>query len=396
MTGASIPQTKPFLIAWCICLIAMELLGGKILGGQSTIDFEFVYVAGYQVRTHPSQLYDLTQQDRLQRALTGRPGTLAFYHPSYEALLFAPLSLLKFRPAYFASIAVNMLLLMAAFFAALPTFSSVIPLWQPRPGLMFFTFIPAFVALILGQDSILSLLFYCLAWRQLESGKDMSAGCFLALAIFKFQIVIPVAALIGIHRGWRFARGFLLTSTTLVLLSFGIVGINGLKDYIRLLLGVAYIHNGLLAQRIAVAPLPLSMPNLTGLIYGSGGRQLIHSAVTFDALVGACSLAMFVWCAHAIRHCDDKAGFSIAVLCGLLLSYHLLIYELTLLLLPIALMSNRIHRYILISLFVFPFVTVSIGARWIFLIAAPMLAMLVNVIRFSAHPVIPEPETARA
>lgn len=395
MESAPTLNIRPFILAWCVCLLVMELLGARILSGPSAVDFEFLYVAGYQARTHPSQLYDLAQQDKLQRALTGRAGTLAFYHPSYEALIFIPLSLLKFRAAYHVFIAVDMLLLMAAFFAARPAFSSVIPLIQPRPGLMFFTFVPVFIAIVLGQDSILSLLFYCLTWRQLESGKDMSAGCFLALAIFKFQFAIPIALLIAIRHGWRFAKGFLLTSAAVALLCFGIVGTAGLKDYVRLLLGVTYIDKAELALRIAVSPLPDSMPNIAGLIYGCGARFL-HSAVAFDALVGACSLALLVWCARSIRRGDEKLAFSIAILCGLLLSYHVLIYDLTLLLLPIALLAGRIHRYILMSLLALPFVTVSLGAKWIFLIAVPMLAMLVNAIVSSQKPVRSEAEMARA
>jgi hypothetical protein len=375
----SIRQIRPFIIGWCICLLAMELLGVRILGKASKIDFEFLYVAGYQVRTHPSQIYDLAQQDILQRTLSGKPGSMAFYHPPYEALLFAPLSLLRFRTAYFAFIAINMLFLMAAFLAARRTFSSIIPFLQPRPGLIFFTFIPLYAAIILGQDAILSLMLYCMAWNQLESGKDLNGGLILALAIFKYQIVLPVAVLIAIRRGWRFSSGFLLGSAGVGLVSFCLVGFRGLKDYLGVMRGVTYFDHPALAREFTLVPQPNCMPNLAGLIY-EFSSHFLHSAVAFNALVTACSVALLVWCAHLIRRSDARAAFAIAVIGGLLLSYHLLIYELTILLLPIALLAGRIHRYILYSFFVLPFVTVSLGAQWIFLCAVPMLAVLFTAI----------------
>jgi Glycosyltransferase family 87 len=168
-------------------------------------DFRSFYAAGYLMRTQPTQLYDLAQQERVQHAIISNDAfVLPFYHPCYELLLIAPFSFLRYSRAYFAFIAFNMLLLLAIFFAARPTFSSIVPVYQPRPGLMLFIYIPVMLTILFGQDSILLLLLVCIAWRQLEFGNDLIAGCLLALALFKFQIVIPMAALIALQRGWRF------------------------------------------------------------------------------------------------------------------------------------------------------------------------------------------------
>jgi hypothetical protein len=388
-------NVKPFVVAWCICLLVLELLGAKLVSGRSPLDFQEFYAAGYQVRVDPSQLYNQAQQDTIQRALTSRAGSLTFYHPSYQTLIFVPFSLLSFRSAYLAFIAFNMVLLMAAFFAARPAFSSVIPMFQPRPGLIFFAFVPLLATVVLGQDSIMSLLLCCLMWRQLQSGKDVSAGFFLALALFKFQFIIPIAILIAIRRGWRFSLGFLITSAGVVLLCFAVGGRAGMRAYVHLLLvaGSAVGKSALEQHRLTLSP--RSMPNLAGLLYGCGAR-VVHSLIAFEALIGACALALFAWCAHAVRRLDQTAAFSIAILCGLLVSYHLYEYELTLVLLPIALLANRVHRYILMSLFILPLVLLGLGASWIFLMAIPVLAMLVNAIVSSREPVTSEPQTAVA
>lgn len=395
MNPAPTLNVKPFVIAWCICLLVLELLGAKLVSGRSPLDFQEFYAAGYQVRIDPSQLYDQAQQDRIQQALTSRAGSLTFYHPSYQTLIFVPFSLLSFRSAYLAYIAFNMVLLMAAFFAARPAFSSVIPMFQPRPGLMFFAFIPLLATIVLGQDSIISLLLCCLTWRHLQSGKDVSAGCFLALALFKFQFVIPIAILIAIRRGWRFSLGFIMTSAGVVLLCFAVGGMAGMTAYVHLLLvaGSAVGKSALEQQRLTLSP--RSMPNLAGLLYGCGAR-FVHSLIAFEALIGGCAVALFAWCARAVRRVDRDAAFSIAILCGLLASYHLYEYELTLVLLPIALLADRIHRYVLMSLFILPLLLLGLGASWIFLLAVPVLAMLINAIVSSRDPVASELETARA
>lgn len=351
---------------------------------QSTelYDFPQFYAAGYLVRTHPSHLYDLAQQGSLQHAILPVRAFLPYYHPSYHALLYAPFSLLSYRTAYSAIVVFNMLLVMAAFFVARPIFSFVIPWWQPRPGLMFFIFVPLLNAVVLGQDSTLSLLLYCLTWRQLKSGKDMSAGFFLALALFKFQIVLPIAALIAIRQGWRFTRGFLITSLGIALLCFGIVGAAGTREYVRLLLAGAAIDKGIVAQHVMGLSPSLARTNIAGLLYACVG-QFLRSHMGFNVLVAICSLAVFAWSARIVRHVELKTAFAIAILCGVLVSYHLLNYDLTLALLPVALLAGRVHRYILLAFFGLPIIVSRFGTDSFFLLAIPLLAMLIYTIETS-------------
>ena len=377
MQPASNRQITPFLIAWCISLVLMESLGAGFvrLGSHASFDFRSFYAAGYLIRTRPAQLYDLHEEALVQnRIVSPEQGVLPFYHLAYEALIYAPFSLLSYRLAYLAFIAFNMLLLLTAFFAARPIFSAIIPWWQPRPGLMVFLFIPMMIAVALGQDSILSMLFYCLAWRQMESGKDASAGCLLALALFKFHIALPIAALMAIRRGWRLSAGFLLTSVAVGLSCVGIVGWAGTVALIRqFTLATSAAGNSALAfHRAAVCP--SAMPTLEGFLYACGTRFLpSHLAFT---IVAACSFGLFVWCARVVRRGEQNIAFSIAMLCGLLVSYHLYDYDLTLALIPAALLVGRAQKYLLLPLFGLPVLLLHIGDHWYFLLALPLVAML--------------------
>lgn len=376
-------QIRPFLIGWCLCLIALEAYGIVFLGGDLAahppFDFQFFYVVEYLARTTPSHMYDVARQTQLGWSLAFDRFWVPFYHPSYELFLLSPLSLLSFRASYYATIAFNMLLLVPAFFVSRKAFSTAIPLLQPRPGLIFFVFVPLLNAVILGQDSILSLLLYCLTWRELEAGRDRNAGFFLALALFKFQIVLPVAALLAIRKGWRFTGAFLVTAAAIALFSVYLVGLPGTADYVRLCLDagatigkgrVAFLRSGIY---------PLAMPNFTGLLYACGG-QLLHSALGFNVLRGIVALAVFAWSAWTVRRAELKVAFSIAVLCALMISVHLFIYDLTLALLPIALLGNRVNRYVLLGLFGLPLILGHIGSDPYFVMAVPMLWILGSVL----------------
>lgn len=368
-------ETRPFFFAWCICLVVLELAGVGIARTRAPLDFKEFYAAGYLLRTNPSHLYDVTLQHQAEQAATLNAGFIPFYHPSYETLLYAPFALLSYRSAYLAFIAFNMLLLMAAFLAVRPVFSSIIPVCQPRPGLMFFVFVPVLMAVIVGQDAILSLLIYCLTWQQLKLGKDARAGCFLALGLFKFPIVLPIALLIAVWRGWRFTFGFIAASVGVVLLCIAVAGPAGTMQYIRLVFDAASVR-AVAQQQLDVAP--SAMPNFRGLLYVCGARFLPSAAS--NALTAIFSLGSLIWCARTIRNRGADVAFSIAVLCGLLLSYHICISDLTLALLPVALMTGQSHRYIAVVMFILAIllIFVGIGFAWFSLMAFPILAMLVN------------------
>lgn len=391
---------RPVFLPWCIFLISMLLVAAEFvhLGIYAAFDFRCFYAAGYLARTEPSRLYDIAQQERTQNLLVPSPkGVLVFYRPSYEALIYAPFSLLKYRTAYFMFVVFNALLVLAALVTAGPMLFPDLPWLKSRPGPAFFLFIPLLLTVVQGQDSILFLLLCCVTWRQLQSGKILSAGCILALALFKFQIAIPIAILIAIRRGWRFAVGFLVTSVGLALFCIGIVSRAGTISMLQLISSAASsAGKSTLAQRVMTI-YPLAMPNLEGLLYACGARLL--SPLAALAVVSICSLFLFAVCAGRIRRCKQSVALSIAILCALMVSYHLYIHEVTLSLLPTALLTGRAHRFIVVVLFALPIFLVPFGTNSYFLLAVPLLAMLINAIRLARKPIMlahDAPEVASA
>jgi Protein of unknown function (DUF2029). len=365
---------KPFFSLCVIYLVAFELIAVLVFsrtGFIETADFRCFYAAGTLARTDPSHLYDLARQRNLQVGLVGAEnGWLMFIQPPYEALRLAPFSLLSYRSAYLLMIACNIILTIPCVVLAPGPFSNRIDPWQPAPGLLFFVFPPFFWAIAQGQSSILLLLLSCAAWHELERGKNFNAGLLLALALFKLQIVIPLAFLLICWRGLSVLAGFALGTGVVGALSIWLVGLRGLRGFLNVL------------GQAATAQVPSTMPNLRGLLYGLAGPYL--PPLYFTVLTLALSLALLIWITTLLRTKESDVAFALALVAALLASYHLNSHDLTLLLLPIALLAarpTRLFTIIVIACFALPPALLVLGGRTLFLFAVPLFALVLLAAR---------------
>src|SRR5258705_5943371 len=117
---------------------------------QGHADFRQLYAAGYMVRTgHAAELYDLPSQQLFQDVLVGNDErALPFIRPAYQALLFVPFSLLPYRSAYLAFLAVNLVLLATVFWILRPKMRNLSRIWRLLPALEFLVFYPIELALM--------------------------------------------------------------------------------------------------------------------------------------------------------------------------------------------------------------------------------------------------------
>jgi hypothetical protein len=383
MAHAATSRRERHVFAWLIFLLAMEFFAVMFAGGgvHDQFDFQEYYTAGSLMRSHPSQLYNLASQERVQRTHAPHASFLPFYHPAYEAILFVPLSSVSYTAAYLSFIICNTLLLLASFLVLGNATSPDLARLKSEP-LLLLLFLPIVMTVVIGQDSILLLLLYCLTWRELEAKNDMKAGFLAALALFKFQIAIPIALLIALRRSWKFSAGFVIVAAAIVSLCIGIVGVGGTLEYVRLMSGaVSAIGTGSTPQH-GMNFYRSAMTNLAGLLYGCGARFL-HSSFAFNALIAVCSFGLFAWCAKVIRSSEAQVAFSIAILCGLLVSYHSFLYDMTLAILATGLLAGRTNKYILMALYGVPVFLLPFGAKWFFPSALPVLAMLIYTLVFS-------------
>lgn len=290
----------------------------KALPGDKTgRDFRQLYTAGFMLRTgQASQLYNMKSQRAVQQKLFfgGAGGYIYFIRPPYEAVLLAPLSLLPYRSAYFCFLALNVILL-----------GVTIAMLAPHSGwttvhvaAIVLSFMPVSIALFAGQDSILLTVILAASCKALDRERPLIAGMIAGLALFKFQLMIPIFLLFLVWRYAKFCCGFVLSALGLGMLSISITGIHQFDSYLRLLQEVGGSK--------AIAPL---MPNLHGLLVGLLD-SIPQKAVIAVNLGLASLLAIFL-----PRLQKGRDALLLAIPAAVLCSYYVLNHDLTLLLLPI-------------------------------------------------------------
>jgi Glycosyltransferase family 87 len=362
------------------------------LGGRA--DFRQLYTAGYMIRSgHAHELYDYDAQLHFQRLLVS-PGDIAlpFNHLAYESLLYAPFSLLNYRRAYFAFLALNVSLLALSFRLLRPRMNNLGDIGTWLPVAMLASFLPIAAALLQGQDSILLLTLAVAALVSLERGRQLTAGLLIGLGLFKFQVTIPIALLFLAWRRWRFSSGFLLSAIAAATLSAWMVGVGQLKVYAGALLAMS-VRLSSVADQFRYGISPAAMPNLRGMIFGLTSGRL--STLSVQAVsIAASALALLLAATMTSAKQRDAELLLTATTASVLASYHLLIHDLSILFPTVAITLNRYlpaeatgdkkgraPARTAAVMFVAP-MCFSYSANHFYLVALPVLALLYVLVAF--------------
>ncbi len=300
-------------------------------------DFTIFYTAGKCIlRGDGRQLYNLGTQFAIQRevasAVKQRENALPYNHPPFEALLFAPLARLPYVVAYLVWAVFNLALILGLWILLRPRLPSLHAFLPALPLLAMFAFFPVVIALLQGQDSILLLFLYGLAFSAMAAGRNFVAGVCLGLALFKFQLVLPFVLVLLVRRQWRAVTGFVVTAFGLLLVSASVVGWSGVLAYPGFVLG--------LSRSGAQAGIdPRAMPNLRGLIDGALHLADPPATLLIVALsIVLVALAALWWRGQAGR--QFVLGFSLCLTVTIITSYHMLTHDLSLLILPVLLLAE--------------------------------------------------------
>ena len=178
-------------------------------------------------------------------------------------------------------------------------------------------------ALRLGQDSILSTALLLAVFISLKRKRDGWAGFFLALGLYKPQLVLPMAGVLVIAQRWRAVAVFSATGAMLVIISVAMVGLQGVLDFLSILRSM---------EDYSFIIYPRNMPNMRGLSY-----VLLHGNdvkwFAGAATIGI-SLALYGLCLYAWRKEFDTGSpvfdlqFALVVVTTVLISYHLYAHDL--------------------------------------------------------------------
>ncbi|MGC1371622.1 MAG: glycosyltransferase family 87 protein [Candidatus Sulfotelmatobacter sp.] len=346
------------LVVFLAC--AGFMIGRLNSSARQGTDFPDFYCASRMLLDgHGGQLYDSALQYRYQAEYAGRVGTL-YIHPPFEALLYLSVSWLPLRNAYLLWTCLNLLLL-AITARTLARANLSIWNWRMLPDvtlttsaltIVALTFVPLLLCLIQGQDSIVLFLLITLVWAALRRDQNSAAGCWLALGLFKFQLVLPIILVLlfakSSIRKRALASGFAAVALVLMGLSAAVSGWSVFRTYPEFL-----VH--LPEQRFA-GIVPSAMANFRGLIY-----ILFHRAQSPITIAVLCivSVAALMATFSAWKYACKSAGgasnfpptqahepfdlaFSTTVIFSLLVCYHLNPHDLTLLLLPLSLTLHHL------------------------------------------------------
>ena len=329
---------------FCVGIIALHALVWWMARRQvaeGLPDFRIFYTAGLMLqRGQGTSLYNDRMQLNTQREFVppvrSEATPLPYNHPPFEALLYLPLTHLSYLHAYFLWDVLNLGLLVATIWRLrpwLPDLSAEFPLLLYLIPLAFF---PLAYALMQGQDSIMLMALYGLAYVCLRRGRDLEAGACLGLGLFKFHLVLPFAFILLLRRRWRAIAGLAAVALGEAAVSWALVGWEQLLYYPR----YAW-RNRVPAEGIII---PSYMPNLRGLLTGWKWSAAPRPWPEI-ALLGI-SLALLVWAARQWQPAslNDEhrwnRGFSIALIVTLLTGYHGYNQDLSILLGPLLLTSD--------------------------------------------------------
>ena len=313
-------------------------LRGQLLQGYS--DFISFYTAGKILqRGAAHRLYDLHLQYDIQHEVAPdvsiRQAALPFVRPPFEAWLFLPLAYLPYSVAFIVWNLVNcgclltVTLLLRTEIPELQRFSSL-AIW-----LAVVSYFPVFVTFLQGQDSILLLVIYVVAYKLLSRNAYFAGGIVLGLGIIKFTLLLPFLVLFAVRKRFDLVAGFALTCLALLGISLATVGASTVSYYPQFLLSIDSVAKGV--------NVPKDMPNLRGLLTVIT-RSTLSSAVSLT-LLAAVSLLLLI---YAIRNWNPNLpslpdgrtrfglGFSLSLVTTILVSYHCHSFDLSLLILPIA------------------------------------------------------------
>ncbi len=266
------------------------------------------------------ELYVPEAQRTFQRALAGYSlDTLLYIRPPFHALALRPFTWLRYR----AACVVFQLLGVGAFAWFVWKFASGFP---ALPWLACFS-VPAAAAVIQGQDILIVMSLAGGAILLHRAGGRFVAGLLLALCSAKFNLFFLVPAALLFRREWRTLAGMATGLGALAGLSFAVAGWHWPAEYLAVL-RKPEVHSHMAAS-----------VNLRALLMGFGGAPL--------PVFIACSIAGVMAAVYAIwRAREWETAVGIALIAGVFLSYHAYVYDAAVLLLAVALLADRVPRWL--------------------------------------------------
>lgn len=316
---------------------AVMVLGGSgyytLTGSLQGADFVHFYALGKAVLTHQtSLLYDFNRLHQFQASLVPESAQV-LYQPVYgpqTALLFAPFAWLPYGAA-----AVAWAALTASLYAWV-----LIGTWRPVRDVFpdsalviaaAAAFPPFWRLVLVGQTTIVPLLGVFFAWKALQHNRRFLAGLAVGLLLLKPQLGLVFAAVIVLGGEWAMLAGVIASAAIQIVVVISMIGREVLVEYVDTLRRLPELVTVLEPYAFELH----SLRTLTDL-FPPG----IRSATWFAASIIVVWQVLKVWRSTA----PPEVRLGIVVLGTLLVDPHVVVYDVTLLALPILWLGTWIER----------------------------------------------------
>ncbi|MBA2276243.1 MAG: DUF2029 domain-containing protein [Chloroflexia bacterium] len=299
---------------------------GSPLGG----DFIAFFNAGRIVADGDgSDLYDWERQVAGQARALGVATVDTVMPFPYPAFVAAPYALLARMPYVWAYVLAT-LAMFAAAIAAVLLLRPVSPTVRAQPLLVTLGVLasqPLLQVMYGGQTVAFSLLCFAGSYAALRRERDVAAGVWLGLLLYKPQLAVPLLALLLWRGRWRVVAVAGAVGIALGSVGLAIAG----PDWPRQMLALVG-STGYTAQERLNGPQMISLMGVAEQIFGA--KSLWAYAVAGVLGLGALALLLRVWRHAKPERATFSLQFGLAIVVTLLVSPHALYYEAGLLVLP--------------------------------------------------------------
>jgi len=335
------PNTTRRIAVLLIALICVAAQAALLYSLREQIrkgaaDFIDLYTGGRIVAAgHASRLYDLPYQAQIEATAAGRSNSnyiLPFVHPPFFAVWLAPIGFMPYPAAYYVWWIGNQ----CFFWLSLLVIDRVLggdTLGPARVACAGLLFLPVTIAFWQGQDSILSLFLFSLAYLLLSRGRAGLAGAVLGLAAFKPQLaLLMLLLLLFTWRGkLRLAIGFIASCAAQVAIAIAVLGWPLVAGYPKALASITSTYDEAHFH-------PDSMPNLWGLLHLLLAGHMPLKALTAVNIVLSALLLLGTILALRSRNArmqPENLRYGLAAAAAFLTAYHGHFHDMSVLLLPL-------------------------------------------------------------
>ena len=306
---------------------------GNIIGA----DFLTFYTAGkFFLKGRMMELYNIAAQAAFQKNLLAPVSFNAvcyFNYPPFTTLFCAPFALGNYLTGLILWWGAGLLALALSLHLLRRELMALRVRSTGRLFLMSFLFFPTIAWFLYGQDTALTLLLYTIAFVMLRRENDLAAGLALGLLLYKPQLAIAVGMVLIIKWRWRALIGGLVSVGIWIAIGFAISPLV-MKEYLRL---IPYLFE---LQRRHDLVATWGYHNFYGFAallfdgFWKKGADILASLLTIGGILTVAFLWWPIDWKPGTRTWDMRLAATLAL--GLLISAHLYLYDLMLLLLPLA------------------------------------------------------------